>query len=101
MSTEKAPLEDEIRQRCAELADFLVMKNRAYGSSASDPVRVFSRTSAVEQLNIRMDDKLSRIARGKGIESTDESLNDTERDLAGYLVLKAIVSAAPPWHEVK
>lgn len=93
----RAPLEDEIRARCAQLAEFLVSKNRAYGNSAAEPVRVFSRVSPVDQLRIRMDDKLSRIARGQGIETTDETLDDTKRDLAGYLVLEAIVGKSAPW----
>lgn len=86
-----------LRQRCAELAEFLVLKNRAYGSSASKPLRIFSRVSDLEQLLIRMDDKLSRIARGRDHDKTDESINDTMRDLAGYIVLYAVVSGEPPW----
>ena len=94
-----APLENEIRARCAQLAEFLVGKNRAYGNSAGDPVRVFSRADKLEQIRIRMDDKLSRIARGVRLEETDESVDDTKRDLAGYLVLEAVISEIPPWDQ--
>ena len=96
----KAPMEDQIRARCAELAEFLVAKNRAYGNSAADPVRVFSRADKLEQLRIRMDDKLSRIARGVGLETTDETVDDTKRDLAGYLVLEAVITGGAPWASV-
>ena len=92
-----APLEMEIRARCAQLADFPVAKNRAYGSAAADPVRVFSAATPLEGLHIRMDDKLSRLARGRGIDRTDETVDDTKRDLAGYLILEAVIGGAPSW----
>ena len=63
----------------------LKAKNRAYGNSFSDPVRIFSRATAEEGLNIRIDDKLSRIARGQ---SAGE---DAELDLIGYLILKRVL----------
>lgn len=55
-----------------------------YGNSALDPVRVFSKVSSVEQLLVRIDDKLSRLKRG-----TPDG-EDIERDLLGYLVLLRI-----------
>lgn len=67
-----------------EVGDMLKRKNRAYGNSALEPLRVFSRSSDVEQLNVRIDDKLSRILRGA---ADDE---DVELDLIGYLVIKRI-----------
>jgi hypothetical protein len=95
-----APLEAQIRARCAQLAEFLVAKNRAYGNSAAEPVRVFSRANPLEQLWVRMDDKLSRLARGQRLEETDETGYDTKRDLAGYLVLEAEVAKLPEWAPV-
>lgn len=59
-------------------------KNKAYGDSALRPLRCFSRADAVEQIKVRIDDKLSRIARGAGIDAMDE---DVIRDLVGYLAL--------------
>ena len=64
-----------------EIGDILVEKNRAYGDSALNPVRVFSRADSREQLLVRLDDKLSRIARG------GELGEDVVLDLIGYLVL--------------
>lgn len=65
----------------------VIEKNTGYGNSALDPVRIFSRASPDEQLLVRIDDKLSRIARGAGLLATDE---DVLRDLAGYFALLAV-----------
>jgi hypothetical protein len=70
-----------IRQECDALCELLLDKNRAYGNSALDPVRVFSRASMVEQLLVRIDDKLSRLSRGHA------AGEDVEQDLLGYLIL--------------
>lgn len=68
-----------------KIADLLIAKNKAYGDSALNPVRIFSKASRIEQLNVRIDDKISRIQRG-----TDFGDEDTVRDLIGYLVLRLI-----------
>lgn len=64
----------------------LIQKNRAYGNSALDPVRVFSRATTDEQLLVRIDDKLSRIAKGRD----DLDDEDVIEDLIGYLVMLLI-----------
>lgn len=64
-----------------DVQNMLIEKNAAYGNSALSPVRVFSKASTVEQLLVRIDDKLSRLARGTA------SGEDVELDLLGYLVL--------------
>ena len=69
-----------------EVGRMLVAKNQAYGNSALNPVRVFSKADAAEQLRVRIDDKLSRLARGK---SAGE---DTVLDLIGYLILLRITN---------
>jgi len=73
---------DLIADVCDQIKAMLLEKNRAYGDSALDPVRIFSKADAVEQLKVRIDDKLSRAARG--FEYRGE---DTTKDLAGYLIL--------------
>ena len=60
----------------------LIAKNRAYGDSALDPVRIFSKADAIEQIYVRIDDKLSRVKRGHEYPG-----DDTISDLIGYLVL--------------
>jgi len=72
----------EISQVCDELKTMLIDKNNSYGNSALDPVRIFSKSNNVEQLLIRIDDKLSRFARGNEFPGD----NDID-DLLGYLVL--------------
>lgn len=67
---------------CDEVKTMLLTKNLRYGDSAFNPIRIFSKASPVEQLLVRIDDKLSRLARGSGAESEDVVL-----DLLGYLVL--------------
>ena len=74
--------EKEIWDICENFAWFLIDKNRAYGNSALDPVRIFSSCDNIEQLKVRIDDKLSRFARGNEFPGD----NDID-DLIGYLVL--------------
>lgn len=76
-------VERSIARVCSEIQELLISKNRAYGNSALDPLRCFSKASPVEQILVRIDDKLSRLSRG-GISFDGE---DTEKDLIGYLVL--------------
>lgn len=64
-----------------EIRDLLVEKNRAYGNSALDPVRIFSKADPMEQLFVRIDDKLSRLKRGHA------AGEDVVKDLQGYLLL--------------
>jgi len=63
----------------------LVEKNKAYGDSALNPVRIFSKADPTEQIKVRIDDKLSRLARGNEYPG-----DDTINDLIGYLVLLKI-----------
>jgi hypothetical protein len=87
----KAPLEAEIRKVCQELADFLVEKNRAYGNSAAEPVGIFAkRIDTLAQIDVRIDDKLSRLKRG-----SEYPGDDTVKDLTGYLVLRMVVAGLP------
>ena len=49
-----------------------------------DPIRIFSKANAQEQILVRIDDKLNRIKQGSDILETDE---DVIQDLIGYLIL--------------
>lgn len=71
-----------------QIRSMLIEKNAAYGNSALEPVRVFSRAAPIEALLVRIDDKLSRIARG-----SDYPGEDTIDDLIGYLVLLKVARA--------
>ncbi len=82
------PVEDsfaaEVKAVTDGIAEVLVAKNKAYGDAALNPVRVFSKADPIEQLKVRIDDKISRLARG------NDAGEDTELDLIGYLVLLRI-----------
>jgi hypothetical protein len=77
----------EIAAICEDVKELLLYKNQKYGNSALEPARIFSKASAVEQLLVRIDDKLNRIQKGAGLLSEDE---DVIMDLIGYLVLLKI-----------
>jgi len=75
----------QILDTCLNLAHMLIKKNISYGNSALEPIRIFSKADAREQLHVRIDDKLSRIMRGT------EYIGDNDiDDLIGYLVLLKI-----------
>jgi hypothetical protein len=77
--------EKDIKRVSDEVRDLLISKNRSYGDSALHPTRIFSKTDNVEQLLVRIDDKLSRIQNGH------EWPGDNEiDDLLGYLILLKI-----------
>ena len=71
----------DVRRILASIGDLLIAKNEAYGDAALNPVRIFSTADPLEQLRVRLDDKLSRIARGS------DAGEDVITDLIGYLVL--------------
>jgi hypothetical protein len=79
--------QQQISAICDDIKELLLYKNENYGNSALEPCRIFSNASPVEQLLVRIDDKLNRIKKGKGLISTDE---DVIQDLIGYLVLLKI-----------
>lgn len=85
---ERSDFETRVRAECEELAQMLIAKNQAYGNSALQPVRIFSRADVTEQLKVRIDDKLSRLARGS------DAGEDVTLDLLGYIMLLRIAQSA-------
>lgn len=77
--------QDKIKKKCDQIKELLLEKNRKYGDAALSPVRIFSKADPAEQLRVRIDDKLSRIANGALDEDEDPLL-----DLIGYLILLKI-----------
>jgi len=75
---------------CDQIKELLLEKNKKYGDSALDPSRIFSKANPIEQLLVRIDDKLNRIQKGAGLLANDE---DIIQDLIGYLVLLKIAMA--------
>lgn len=76
----------EIASKCDDLKNLLISKNLKYGDSALNPARIFSSASSIEQIKVRIDDKINRI-KNNGVLCDDE---DTVMDLAGYLILLRI-----------
>ena len=85
--TNNSPSQTAIISKCDAIRSLLLQKNAAYGDSALEPVRIFSQATPVEQILVRLDDKLSRISRGGGIVGDDE---DVIQDIIGYLILLQI-----------
>jgi hypothetical protein len=72
----------DIATTCDAIKALLLEKNRKYGDSALNPVRVFSKSDSMEQIRVRIDDKLSRLRNQQ-----DDEDEDVIDDLIGYLVL--------------
>lgn len=89
-AAEPADVRTLIADVCDEVKALLLEKNRKYGNSALQPMRVFSRADPIEQINVRLDDKLSRLLTAQ---ADDEE--DAEFDLLGYLVLKRVAKRLP------
>lgn len=73
--------ENDVDSVLREIKDMLIAKNAAYGDAALNPIRIFSKSDTLEQLKVRIDDKLSRLARGSN------AGEDVIFDLLGYLVM--------------
>lgn len=75
----------DIERISKQVSDLLISKNKSYGDSALNPSRIFSKADRVQQLLVRIDDKLSRIQNGHDWPGD----NDID-DLIGYLILLKI-----------
>lgn len=85
LEVDESPSGAEIVSECTRIMKMLLEKNRAYGDSAINPTRCFSKASAIEQINVRLDDKISRL-----MSAQPDETEDVELDLIGYLVLKQV-----------
>lgn len=84
-----APSGTRILVECLEVAEMLIKKNISYGDSALNPMRLFASSDSIEQLKVRIDDKLNRIKNNQGFTGD----NDID-DLIGYLILLKIANNA-------
>jgi len=73
-----------IKDICKRIEKMLLDKNKQYGNSIMEPLRVFSTAKIDEQIKVRIDDKLSRLMRGN---DQMESDTDVIEDLIGYLIM--------------
>lgn len=76
--------QQEIARVCDNVKNLLLEKNLKYGDSALNPIRIMSSASNVEQILVRIDDKLNRLKQGDNLLFEDE---DVIMDLIGYYVL--------------
>jgi len=74
--------EKDLDETLIIIKNILCDKNRKYGNSALDPKRIFSKADPIEQLKVRIDDKISRL---ENQQNDDDE--DAEFDLLGYLIL--------------
>jgi hypothetical protein len=75
---------DQVDATMGSLKDILIEKNKRYGNSALEPIRILSKSSNIEQLLVRCDDKLKRI------ENSAELRKNDVADLINYLILVCI-----------
>lgn len=84
-----------ISEQCDAIKRLLLAKNKKYGNSAANPVRVFAKTDSLDQIAVRCDDKLSRIRNMGGLvqvlQDAKHAEEDTVLDLIGYLILARVV----------
>jgi len=85
MHASSAPSGHRIWNTCHEIAQMLIEKNISYGDSALSPSRIFAQSDGIEQIKVRIDDKLNRVKNNQGFAGD----NDID-DLIGYLILLKI-----------
>ncbi len=71
-----------IKEAADQIVEMLLLKNQAYGDSALNPLRIFSKADAEDGIKVRIDDKLSRI-KNQGFDDSEDAI----QDLIGYLIL--------------
>ena len=74
-----------IAAECDEVKEMLLEKNRKYGNSALNPLRLFSKADPIEQIRVRLDDKFSRL-----LNMAEDENEDVIKDIIGYLVIYKI-----------
>lgn len=77
--------EKEITEACEQIKQMLLEKNRKYGDSVLNPIRIFSKADTQEQIKVRLDDKINRLKNQQ-----DDEDEDVIDDLIGYLILLKI-----------
>jgi hypothetical protein len=78
------PTESMIKNVTESLCHLLLEKNRRYGNSALQPLNIFSKEGAADQICTRLDDKLSRIKNSTQIRKNDVAY------IMGYLLLLCV-----------
>lgn len=79
--TEIEDTQKKIDELFNNFRDFLKEKNRRYGNSTLQPMQIFSRIQIEQQIQNRLDDKLSRIKNSGELKKNDVA------DVFGYIAL--------------
>lgn len=86
--TQFVPKEDstavEIEKTLDSMKHLLVEKNKRYGDSALKPMSIFCRMEAAASIQVRLDDKISRIRNSEVLRKNDVA------DVIGYLTLLCV-----------
>lgn len=82
--TQEKNTQDEIETLFINFKEFLKSRNMKYGDSALNPINIFSKHGAEDQVCNRLDDKLSRIKNSQQLRKNDAC------DAFGYLALLMI-----------
>ncbi len=69
---------------CDSIKAVLLEKNKRYGNSALEPVKVFSKVDSEEAIKVRLDDKISRVKNSSELRKNDVF------DMIGYLTLLSV-----------
>jgi len=87
--SEKEPMFSvKVYQLLNRIGELLISKNEQYGDSVNKPLRLFSKLDSQAGVRVRIDDKLSRLARGNDSIESDMDIVD---DLIGYLVMLKMI----------
>ena len=78
----------KVRDVLYRVGELLINKNEQYGDSVNNPIRLFSKLDSQAGVRVRIDDKLSRLARGNDSIESDMDIVD---DLIGYLVMLKMI----------
>jgi hypothetical protein len=89
MPKEKTTLENALRQQCEEIIYLILAKNKDYGDSVQQGLNRYGDIS----LLVRLSDKFHRLNSlilDKELNVKNEKLEDTEKDMIGYLLLHLV-----------
>jgi len=84
MKDENEQFLNQVHTVLDSIQQVLIEKNKRYGNSALEPLKIFSKKDASQAILQRLDDKLSRIKNSEELRKNDIF------DLMGYLVLLSI-----------
>lgn len=82
-------MNEKIMEIVDAIKKLLLEKNKRYGNSALNPQNIFYKGDSTQSIEIRLDDKLSRIKNNNG----NLRVNDVS-DIIGYCVLLLISMGA-------